>query len=62
MKISMKKGATEKRSYSVALPKDLLKEAGILVEKEGKEELTARVLIAEVIEWKGKKAIAYYPP
>ena len=62
VKISVKKGATERHSYSVALPKDLLKETGILIEKEGKEELTARILIAEVIEYKGKKAIVYYKP
>jgi len=66
VKITIKKGSTGKHSYSVALPKSLLKEAGILNVEDGKEELATDILIAKVIEVEinGRKikGIFYYKP
>ena len=67
VKISIKRGSTGKASYSVALPKELLREAGFLKKERDKETLVTRILMARVIEYEvepGKKVkgILYYKP
>ncbi|RLG00337.1 MAG: hypothetical protein DRN49_03090 [Thaumarchaeota archaeon] len=67
VKITIKRGSTGKASYSVALPKELLREVNILKIIDNNEVLATNILIARVIEYEiepGRKVkgIFYHKP